>query len=341
MTLALTQGEPAGIGLDLIVKILHSHTVSDLDICYIGDVDALRSRAELLGLTSKQARQLVASLPCEHLPLTKPCTPGEVSDTSAPQVLECLKRAHRGCLTGTYSGMVTNPVHKHILARVEPSFVGQTDYLAALSNNKHGVSMLIGDSTINTVIATRHMPLAEVSARITNEALILAIDHAVQFNREYLNKKHICLTVLGLNPHAGEGGLLGREDLDIITPAILQWQANQTASDVEIQGPVPADTAFLPDMLQSTDTYISMYHDQALPVVKSIVFQSAVNTTLGLPYVRTSPDHGTALNLVGTNSADSSSLYAALVNGNSWGNTRSNTRSGNSTGKNLANQAAT
>jgi len=241
------------------------------------------------------------------VPLKTPVVCGRLEPANARYVLDTLDLAISGCLDGTFAAMVTGPVNKAVINEAGIPFSGHTEYLAAATRTRD-VVMLLATPGLRVALATTHVPLSEVSALITPQRLtvVLRILHAGL--RKNFGIERPVISVCGLNPHAGEGGHLGREEIDNIIPAM---QALRTEG-MQLIGPLPADTAFTAERLRKTDAVLAMYHDQGLPVLKHLGFGRAVNITLGLPIVRTSVDHGTALELAGTGKADSGSLQAAL-----------------------------
>ena len=312
--LILTTGEPAGVGPDLVltaaVQDWEAHLIA------VGDKLLLRDRAETLGLDIELVPYSSADLASPHragrlplidLPLSAPCSAGMTDPHNAPYVLAQLDLAISLCVAGECQAMVTAPVHKAVINESGIRFSGHTEYLAEATRAAQ-VVMLLTSGDLRVALATTHVPLRSVSDAIQRETLesVLTVLHEDLKRRFGLDNPRI--TVLGLNPHAGEGGHLGREDLTIITPLCDALRER----GLGITGPVPADSAFIPDMRANTDAYLSMYHDQGLPVLKALGFHGAVNITLGLPIVRTSVDHGTALDLAGTGKADAGSLKAAI-----------------------------
>lgn len=310
-TIAVTTGEPAGIGPDLCGALLDvTHAIR---IILLGD-RTLYARVPGLGPRMAalpdypRAGEARPGIELLHVPLRGPCTPGRLDPANAPYVLELLDRAIDGCLDGEFQAMVTAPVHKGVINQAGVPFTGHTEYLAARTAAPLPVMMLTG-AGMRVVLATTHLPLKDVSAAVTPQRLeaILRILHDDLRRRFGLAEPNIL--VCGLNPHAGEGGYLGREEIDVITPTLERLQRE----GMRLAGPVPADTAFLPERLAGCDAVLAMYHDQGLPVLKHASFGHAVNVTLGLPIIRTSVDHGTALDLAGTGRADAGSLRAALA----------------------------
>ncbi|MGB5104354.1 MAG: 4-hydroxythreonine-4-phosphate dehydrogenase PdxA [Steroidobacteraceae bacterium] len=310
-TIAVTTGEPAGIGPDLCGALLDDAPAGR--IVLLGDrtlyarVPGLGRRMAALPDYSRSgdARPGIELL---HVPLRAPCIPGRLDPANAPYVLELLDRAVDGCLDGEFHAMVTAPVHKGVINQAGVPFTGHTEHLAARTAASLPVMMLTGGN-MRVVLATTHLPLKDVSAAVTPQRLeaVLRILHGDLQRRFGLAEPNIL--VCGLNPHAGEGGYLGREEIDVIAPTLERLQRE----GMRLAGPVPADTAFLPERLAGCDAVLAMYHDQGLPVLKHASFGHAVNVTLGLPIIRTSVDHGTALDLAGTGRADAGSLRAALA----------------------------
>jgi 4-hydroxythreonine-4-phosphate dehydrogenase len=253
-------------------------------------------------------RGLVKGFPdVEHVPLRRPCTPGRLDPANSRYVLEVLERAVRGCLAGEFDAMVTAPVQKSVINDAGIAFTGHTEYLAERAGAAHVVMMLVGGG-LRVALATTHLPLAEVPKRINTPDLVatLRVLHADLRKRFHIARPRIL--VAGLNPHSGESGHLGTEDLEIIAPAVSEARA----AGIEASGPLPADTLFVPERLKGADCVLAMYHDQGLPVLKYASFGRGVNVTLGLPFVRTSVDHGTALDIAGSGRADPGSLIEAV-----------------------------
>lgn len=313
MTLLYTPGEPAGIGPDLILAAAAQGL--DEPVLVIADPALLRERAEHLGLavTFHETEAPVASqnrageLQVLPVRLRAACVPGRLAPANSAYVLETLRKATTLCLQQPAStALVTGPVHKGVINEAGIPFTGHTEFLAELTR-AHPVMMLACPG-LRVALATTHLPLREVSDTITPELLekVLRILHADLGRRFGIRSPRIL--VCGLNPHAGEGGHLGHEEMEIIAPVIERLRTE----GVQLLGPLPADTLFTPRYLEKTDAVLAMYHDQGLPVLKHMGFGKAVNITLGLPIVRTSVDHGTALELAGTGKAETGSLLAAL-----------------------------
>lgn len=297
--IAYTVGEPAGIGPDIILQLAQHADLSDLVV--IGDMHLLTDRAAQLGLA------LPSGLEVKEVPLANPDVKGVASVENVPGVIATLNRAIDGCLSGEFSAMVTGPLHKGIINDAGVAFSGHTEYLAQRTGARLPV-MLLATSKLRVALVTTHLPLKDVSAAIT-EALVIEVCQII--DHDLRNKYGIAkprLLVCGLNPHAGEGGHLGMEEIEVIEPA-LQTLRSQ---GIDAIGPLPADTLFTPKYLQNADVAVAMYHDQGLPVLKSQGFGEAANITLGLPIIRTSVDHGTAFDLAGTGNADTGSLATAI-----------------------------
>ena len=309
--LALTMGEPAGIGAEIVAALAASDLAADL--IAIGDSALLQraaaSRDIVLDLQPDDGQWIAQRAPgcmrCLHLPVAVPCTPGRLDKRNAAYVIAMLTRAAEGCLEGEFDAVVTAPVHKAVINEGGFAFSGHTEFFADRANCN--VAMLLAAPGLRVALATTHLPLADVASAISAARLvrILRILHNDLRHRFGIPDPNIA--VLGLNPHAGEGGHLGREEIDIIAPTLEALRLE----GIRLDGPLSADTAFLPARRAAVDAYLAMYHDQGLPVLKALGFGSAVNITLGLPFVRTSVDHGTALELAGTGRADPASMLAA------------------------------
>ena len=310
--LALTPGEPAGIGPDLCVGFAQSRRQEHLvAVC---DPQLLEGRARQLNLPlnintyepgSGWASSEPGNLTVLPVSVAEPVTPGKLNRGNAAYVLETLRRATAGCQTGEFSALVTGPVHKGIINDSGKAFTGHTEFLAELAGGTP--VMMLACPGLRVALATTHLPLCEVSNAITPESLkeIIEILHRDLVNRFGIAKPRIL--VCGLNPHAGEGGHLGTEEITVIEP-VLKYLRSE---GLDLQGPLPADTLFTPHYLDRADAVLAMYHDQGLPVLKHRCFGNAVNITLGLPIIRTSVDHGTALDLAGSGNAHLGSLEAA------------------------------
>jgi len=303
--LAITAGEPAGIGLDIILQ-----SIAKLKDCIvISDEVALRQRAEQLGIKLELTQQPALNnhqLQFKPIATSTAVVAGRLDPANSQHVLACLDQALRGTVTGDYSAIVTAPLHKGVINDAGVAFTGHTEYFAEHTSSEVVMLLVAGD--VRVALATTHLPLSAVAGAITRDLIIRKVtilDHDLR-TKFGLKKPHIA--VCGLNPHAGEQGHLGREEIEIIEPAIQQLGQQ----GINVSGPHPADTIFCQHHLQHTDAVFAMYHDQGLPVLKHIGFGDAVNTTLGLPIIRTSVDHGTALDLAGSGKADAGSLLAAV-----------------------------
>ena len=300
--LAITSGEPAGIGPEICLALTGRRFPARPVI--LGDRHLLAERAAQLGLP-------LAGLAIEHIPLRAPTTPGRLDPANAGYVLELLDRALAGCRSGEFAGMVTAPVHKGVINDAGIPFTGHTEYLAEKTGTARVVMMLAGTGRhagLRVALATTHLPLKDVPAAITVDDLTttLRILHHDLVDKFGIARPRIL--VAGLNPHAGEGGHLGREEIDVIVPVLERLRGE----GMDLIGPLPADTLFTPGLLAQGDAQLAMYHDQGLPVLKYAAFDEGINITLGLPILRTSVDHGTALELAGTGRADTGSLFAAV-----------------------------
>lgn len=311
--IALTPGEPAGIGPDLIVTL--AQTTRAAELVAIADPDLLLSRAAQLGLPLRlhvfdeheHRPHKAGELSILPVTLAAPVTPGQLDVKNGPYVLETLRAAGAGCLDQRFDAVVTAPVQKSVINEAGVAFSGHTEFFQEQAGVPR-VVMMLACPGLRVALATTHLPLRDVADAITVERLHEVLAILVADLRRKFGITRPRILVAGLNPHAGESGHLGREEIDTIIPA-LQTFSHQ---DCELIGPLPADTLFTPKHLEHADAVLAMYHDQGLPVLKHKGFGNAVNITLGLPYIRTSVDHGTALDLAGTGRADSGSLEAAL-----------------------------
>lgn len=318
--IAMTAGEPAGIGADIIVQLLAEQRW-DADLVVIADPTLLRQRAQQLGITLDLPLYTPEqhSAGCTLLPIAcaAPVQAGVLNPANAHYVLNTLRRATEGCLSGEFAAMVTAPLHKGVINDAGIPFTGHTEFLAELTHTPLPVMMLTADK-LRVALATTHVPLQQVSSLITRDLLmqvLTILQHDLQ-SKFAIPKPRILVS--GLNPHAGEGGHLGTEERDIINPVLAECRAQ----GMDVVGALPADTLFTPRHLQHADAVLVMYHDQGLPVLKHVGFGKAINITLGLPIIRTSVDHGTALELAGTGKADTGSLRAALALAIQLGNNR-------------------
>jgi len=321
LPLALTLGEPAGIGPDLTLAVWRRRVERDLPVFYlIGDVDFLKRRARTLGLDVPMAAVSPAeanavferALPVVPLELAVTAAPGKPDDTSAPAAIASIRRAVADVLAGLAAAVVTNPIAKNVLYRSGFAEPGHTEFLARLAAESTGKAirpvMMLWSAELAVVPVTIHLPLRDVVSALTGDLVyetgrIVAHDLSARFGIARPR-----LAVAGLNPHAGEEGAMGEEDREILAPAVARLRAQ----GIDAIGPLPADTLFHERARATYDVALCMYHDQALIPIKTLAFDHAVNVTLGLPFVRTSPDHGTAFDIAGTGRADPSSLVAAL-----------------------------
>jgi 4-hydroxythreonine-4-phosphate dehydrogenase len=312
--IAVTSGEPAGIGPDLCLQLARGPLPCEL-VC-LGDRDLLAARAHQLGLAVNlweydPGRPATAHTPGTlavlHTALACPAEPGQLNPRNAAAVLAMLDRATQGCLAGEFAAMVTAPVQKSTIIEAGYAFTGHTEYLARRSGAPLPV-MMLACGTMRVALATTHLPLAGVAQAITGDLLQEVLRILDAGLKRWWGLATPRIAVCGLNPHAGEGGHLGREELEVITPAVDLMRGR----GLDVSGPFPADTIFVPRLMAAYDAVLAMYHDQGLPVIKHAHFDQAVNVTLGLPIIRTSVDHGTALALAGTGHADVASLAAAV-----------------------------
>jgi len=299
--IAITTGEPAGIGPEIAVA---AAAASRLRTVLLGDRQLLQQAAVSAGLDWP----LPPWVGIEHFPTEAPVDAGRLDARNARYVLRTLDAAIDGCLRGRYRAMATAPVHKGVINDGGVPFTGHTEYLAERTGTRHVVMLLVGGG-MRVALATTHLPLARVAGAITVDLLTATLDVLHQDLRGRFRLPRPRIGVAGLNPHAGEGGHLGREEIDVIGPALSAARAR----GIDAAGPLPADTLFVPSMLSRFDAVLAMFHDQGLPVLKHASFGHGVNVTLGLPIVRTSVDHGTALDLAGRGSADAGSMKAALA----------------------------
>ena len=323
-TVAITVGEPAGIGPELIARLAERHAAKHFAarLVVLGDEAMLASRAQRIGVDARYGRfDPLAFAPAGgaievwHRPLAAPAVPGHPDPTNALAVLATLEAGCDACATGAFAALVTGPVQKSAILDAGIPFSGHTEFFAARTHTPRVVMMLVGgegDTALRVALVTTHLPLRAVADAISESAIVETI---AILRRELSARFAIAsprIAVCGLNPHAGEGGHLGREDLDVVAPAI----AAARAKGVDATGPLAADTVFVPDIARRFDAIVAMYHDQGLPVLKAASFGRGVNVTLGLPFIRTSVDHGTALDLAvdaeRAKSADVGSLVAAV-----------------------------
>ncbi len=316
--LAVTPGEPAGIGPDLIIQLSQQQGSSpySAELIVIADKVMMQARAKQLDIpisfvdyhadslssSNNQLEITILDTPCADTVVA-----GELNKNNAQYVLDTLTRAAKGCLSGEFDAIVTAPLHKGIINDAGVAFTGHTEFLANLTKAPLPVMMLAADD-LRVALATTHLPLKNVSDAITKDSLthVISILHHDLVTKFGIKSPHIL--ICGLNPHAGESGHLGMEEIETIEPVIQAFQKN----GMNLTGPLPADTLFTPKYLETADAVLAMYHDQGLPVLKHVGFGHAINVTLGLPIIRTSVDHGTALDLAGSGTASTGSLMAAF-----------------------------
>ena len=317
LRLVITPGEPAGIGPELLVRLAQTPP-ANVELVAVCDPALLTAAATQLGLslalhegseTAPATASSAGALTIWPVLLTATATPGKLDTRNAGYVLHTLRRATAACLAAQADALVTGPIHKGVIndAKAHPQFSGHTEFLAELTGAALPV-MLLTAGALRVALATTHLPLAAVPAAVTRKNLTatLRVLHAELIAKFGISQPRILVT--GLNPHAGEGGHLGREEIEVIAPVLEALRTEGMA----LEGPLPADTLFTPAVLARGDAVLAMFHDQGLPVLKHIGFGHAVNITLGLPIIRTSVDHGVALDLAGTGQADVGSLRAAV-----------------------------
>ncbi len=310
----ITPGEPAGIGPDLVVQLAQQSWPVELVVC--ADAAMLEARATLLGLPltllpyvegQQPVPQQAGTLTLLSVPLRAPVTPGQLRAENGHYVVETLARACDGCLNGEFAALITGPVHKGVINDAGIPFTGHTEFLEERSHSPK-VVMMLATEAMRVALVTTHLPIKAIPDAITPELLREIVDilhHDLQ-TKFGIRQPHIL--VCGLNPHAGEGGHMGTEEIDTIIPVLNEMRAR----GMNLSGPLPADTLFQPKYLDNADAVLAMYHDQGLPVLKYQGFGRGVNITLGLPFIRTSVDHGTALDLAGQGKADVGSFITAL-----------------------------
>ncbi|HYN54766.1 MAG TPA: 4-hydroxythreonine-4-phosphate dehydrogenase PdxA [Methylotenera sp.] len=312
--IAITAGEPAGIGPDLCTLLAHQPVNASMVV--IADVDMLKARAAQLNISIKiipyvantvQQHLGDGTLTVLHRPVKHPVSAGILNPQNSPYVLDTLKTAALGCVHDEFNAMITAPVHKGIINDAGITFSGHTEFLAELTDTAQVVMMLVGGG-MRVALATIHMALKDVPAAITQNSLettIRILHHDLVKKFGIQNPR---ILVAGLNPHAGEDGYLGREEIEVINPVLEKLRAE----GMQLTGALPADTLFAKHHLSTADAVLAMYHDQGLPVLKHASFGEGVNVTLGLPIIRTSVDHGTALDLAGTGKINMGSILAAI-----------------------------
>ena len=312
LPLYVTSGEPAGIGPDICLSL--AGRVDERPVVVLADMQMLRQRAKQLGnpveLVAYQGQEqssLSGQLFVEHIPLVEPVELGQLNPANAAYVIEQLRRSAEYAMSGRSVGVATAAVQKSVINDAGITFSGHTEYYQEFAGVDR-VVMMLATKTLRVALVTTHLPLRDVPDAITKQRLHQVIDILIHDLKTKFKIAKPRILVCGLNPHAGENGYLGREEIEIINPVLETYRQQ----GIHISLSLPADTLFTPDHLKETDAVLAMYHDQGLPVLKSQGFGEAVNITLGLPFIRTSVDHGTALSLAGTGQAKSSSLHVAV-----------------------------
>ncbi|SPL69639.1 4-hydroxythreonine-4-phosphate dehydrogenase 1 [Acinetobacter stercoris] len=312
LPLYITSGEPAGIGPDICLSL--ADRIDERPVVVLADLNMLKERAEILkknielieykGQTESSSS---GQLYVEHVPLLTPVVLGQLNAKNSAYVLEQLRRSAEYAITGKSVGVATGPVQKSVVNEAGIHFSGHTEYYQEYAGVER-VVMMLATKSLRVALATTHLPLRDVADAITRERLHQVIDILIHDLKTKFKIEHPHILVCGLNPHAGEGGYLGHEEIDVINPVLESYRTQ----GMNISLSLPADTLFTPENLKDADAVLAMYHDQGLPVLKSQGFGEAINITLGLPFIRTSVDHGTALGLAGTGEAKSSSLHVAV-----------------------------
>ncbi len=310
--LILTPGEPASIAAEITAKAWAALKTTQ-PFCVIGDATHLKLHCPDFNFTKIEKAadaglHFKTSIPVLHRPLLAHAEAGQLNSKNSPWVIAAIEEAVALCLAGDASGLVTNPIQKETLYDVGFKFQGHTDFLASLAKCQGREVMMLVGADLRAVPITIHIPLSEVPKTLTTAAIAAQGKTVATALQKYFGIAHPRIAVTGLNPHAGENGAMGHEDQTIVLPAVLELRA----AGLSVLGPLPADTAFHPEARATYDTILCMYHDQALIPAKTLDFHGGVNVTLGLPFIRTSPDHGTALSLAGTGKANPSSLIAAI-----------------------------
>lgn len=312
LPLYVTSGEPAGIGPDICLSL--ANRVDERPIVVLADLNLLQQRAgmlslevELIAYTGQQQSSAVGQLYVEHVAVNEPVIEGELNPNNSGYVLEQLRRSADYAMSGQSVGVATAPVQKSVINDAGIAFSGHTEYYQEFAGVAR-VVMMLATKTLRVALATTHLPLRTVADAITAERLRQVIDILLHDLTTKFKISQPKVLVCGLNPHAGEGGYLGMEEIEVINPVLESYRAQ----GIDLSLSLPADTLFTPENLKDADAVLAMYHDQGLPVLKSQGFGEAINITLGLPFIRTSVDHGTALSLAGTGQAKSSSLNVAV-----------------------------
>ena len=312
LPLYVTSGEPAGIGPDICLSL--AGRVDERPVVVLADMQMLQQRAEqldnhveLVAYQGQQQPSLSGQLFVEHIPLIEPVELGQLNPANAAYVIEQLRRSAEYAMSGRSVGVATAPVQKSVINDAGITFSGHTEYYQEFAGVDR-VVMMLATKTLRVALVTTHLPLRDVPDAITKQRLHQVIDILIHDLKTKFKIAKPRILVCGLNPHAGENGYLGREEIDVINPVLEIYRAQ----GIDMTLSLPADTLFTPENLKDADAVLAMYHDQGLPVLKSQGFGEAVNITLGLPFIRTSVDHGTALSLAGTGQAKSSSLHVAV-----------------------------
>ena len=312
LPLYVTSGEPAGIGPDICLSL--AGRVDERPVVVLADMQMLQQRAEqldnhveLVAYQGQQQPSLSGQLFVEHIPLIEPVELGQLNPANAAYVIEQLRRSAEYAMSGRSVGVATAPVQKSVINDAGIGFSGHTEYYQEFAGVDR-VVMMLATKTLRVALATTHLPLRDVPDAITKQRLHQVIDILIHDLKTKFKIATPRILVCGLNPHAGEDGYLGREEIDVINPVLEIYRAQ----GIDMTLSLPADTLFTPENLKDADAVLAMYHDQGLPVLKSQGFGEAVNITLGLPFIRTSVDHGTALSLAGTGQAKASSLQVAV-----------------------------
>lgn len=312
LPLYVTSGEPAGIGPDICLSL--AHRVDERPIVVLADLNLLQQRAamlnldvELMAYTGQQQSSASGQLYVEHVPVHEPVQQGELNPKNSAYVLEQLRRSADYAMSGRSVGVATAPVQKSVINDAGIHFSGHTEYYQEFAGVER-VVMMLATKTLRVALVTTHLPLRQVADAITEQRLHQVIDILLHDLQSKFKIADPNILVCGLNPHAGEGGYLGMEEIETINPVLESYRAQGIRMSLSL----PADTLFTPENLQDADAVLAMYHDQGLPVLKSQGFGEAINITLGLPFIRTSVDHGTALSLAGTGQAKSLSLHVAV-----------------------------
>lgn len=312
LPLYVTSGEPAGIGPDICLSL--ADRVDERPIVVLADIHMLKQRAQVLKLSvelieyqGQESSSGIGQLFVEHVPVQQDVVLGELNPNNAAYVLEQLRRSADYAMSGKSVGVATAPVQKSVINEAGISFSGHTEYYQEFSGVPR-VVMMLATKTLRVALTTTHLPLRAVADAVTPERLHQVIDILIHDLKSKFKIEQPNILVCGLNPHAGEGGYLGMEEIEVINPVLESYRAQ----GINMSLSLPADTLFTPENLKDADAVLAMYHDQGLPVLKSQGFGEAINITLGLPFIRTSVDHGTALSLAGTGLAKSSSLHVAV-----------------------------